>query len=264
MKATTARIDIPRKIFQKAPRVADGERIYAIGDIHGRADLLVQMMRAISRDKKDAPPEQRSLSTKIIILGDFIDRGPQSRQLIEALQHFEQAHGLIVLLGNHEDALLACLDRRVDPRDGWLDFGGRETLESFGISVGLTDNSIKSALEELERALGRDTIEWLRALPLYSISGDFLFVHAGIRPGLDLRRQSPQDLLWIRDDFLSSQRSHPFFVVHGHSISSNVDLCSNRIGIDTGAWKTGRLTALRLFSDSLAAITVDDETSEAA
>ncbi len=220
-----------------------GARLYAIGDIHGRADLLRTLSTLIHEDAY-----RRQASRNVVVyLGDFVDRGRQSRDVIEFLLReplpgFEHVH----LRGNHEDIMLRFLDD-ISVGPTWLAFGGRETLESYGVEAPLP-NAEPAELARAQRALGerlpRAHLDFLRGLRLLHEEGDYVFVHAGLKPGVPLDQQREQDLLWIRDEFLSSTADFGRIVVHGHSISATPDVRRNRIGVDTGAFMSDRLTAL--------------------
>jgi serine/threonine protein phosphatase 1 len=229
------------------PRPAAGERLYAIGDIHGRDDLLALTLAAIGRDLQQ---NQTGAAAKVIFLGDYVDRGPASAAVVDQLLNLEiPGAQCLFLRGNHEQALLDAALGVADERQllGWLTYGGRETLASYGLASDLVYSSDGPAiLAALQRVIPKAHIDWLARLPLWHESGDFLFVHAGIRPGVPLEDQEPHDLLWIREDFLDHRESFGTVVVHGHSISLDVDRRDNRIGIDTGAYATGVLTTLVL------------------
>jgi serine/threonine protein phosphatase 1 len=226
------------------PRVPSGTRVYAIGDIHGRADLLDELHRAILADA-DSAPERRVA----IYLGDYVDRGLQSRLVVDMLLDdplpgFERIH----LKGNHEAALLDFLgDIRVGP--GWTQFGGAATLMSYDAGR-VTSDAPEAAFAAAQKAfaerLPSDHRAFFESLPLRHEEGDYLFVHAGVRPGIPLDRQVEEDLLWIRNEFLDWREPFERIVVHGHTITDEPDVRGNRIGIDTGAFATGRLTCLVL------------------
>ncbi|XHS00388.1 metallophosphoesterase [Sphingomonas sp. DBB INV C78] len=186
-------------------------------------------------------------ATQIIVLGDFIDRGADSASVVDLLRAFDEDTHITVLMGNHEAIAVDALRGQPGAMRQWLAMGGRAALESWGVSSSLLD---QGSTEEIEAAASRcvpaEVINWLEALPHYTIVGDYLFVHAGIRPGTVIEDQDPRDLLWIRDDFLDSRADHGRVVVHGHSACEEVQKRRNRIGIDTGAYWTGRLTALCL------------------
>jgi serine/threonine protein phosphatase 1 len=223
------------------PSVPRGTRVYAIGDIHGRADLLREIHRLIRADFERAPVER----PVVVYLGDYIDRGLESRQVVdlmldEPLIGFERVH----LRGNHEDFMLRFLD---DAAIGssWMLNGGAATVYSYVGSRHGTDNAnqIQTALRE---ALTGRHLDFFRGLSLFHVEGDYLFVHAGIRPNVPLEKQDPMDLMWICEDFLNATVEHPKMIVHGHSIHFTPEIRPNRIGIDTGAYATGTLTCLML------------------
>jgi serine/threonine protein phosphatase 1 len=230
------------------PALAPDLRLYAVGDVHGRADLLRRMHRMIAEDARGASQPKK----RVVYLGDYVDRGPDSKGVIdilvnEPLDGFERVH----LEGNHEHALLGFLvDIRVVPV--WFGFGGGATLASYGVPVPNanhpgellhTQRLLAAALPESHRA-------FLRNLKLTHSAGDYFFAHAGVRPGTPLDNQNSDDLLWIREPFLSWRASFGKVVVHGHSISRTPELYDNRIGIDTGAFASGHLTCLVLAGTS--------------
>ncbi len=229
------------------PSTDSGERIYAIGDIHGRFDLLQQLLDKIEDHSRTLPPTR---SLYVIFIGDLVDRGPQSAEVLAMLYDLQQkTDHVIVLLGNHEEAMLQALDGDMDALRGWLAVGGKQTLKSFGIAPLRRDEDARAYLLRARGAIPREWLAWLRGLPLSVQSGDYYFVHAGIRPGVSLNRQTRNDMLWIREDFLDDVRDHGAIVVHGHSIAPETDIRSNRICIDTGAYRTGMLSALYLEGD---------------
>src|SRR5258706_895552 len=223
--------------------VPAGMRVYAVGDIHGRLDLLDTIQEKIVRDSAEATGERI-----IVYLGDYIDRGADSKGVIERLlarppNGFAARH----LKGNHDQSLLDFLD---DPSHYrmWKDYGARETLLSYGVMPprGESDTVLAKARDDLASALPDSHLEFVRALELSVIIGDYFFVHAGVRPGLPLAKQSPQDLMWIREEFLTSSSNFGKVVVHGHSPSQLPVKRPNRIGVDTGAYATGRLSCVVL------------------
>ena len=251
-----------------------GRRAYAIGDIHGCLDLLETLLGRIEDDIAESPRAKVSM----VFLGDVIDRGPHSAEVIERLRTYSHPRATThFVMGNHEEVMLRVIEGEKDVLSSWLRFGGAETLKSYGLKpreiVKMGDDERIAALREaiaekmeslydevhvrrVQPRTGRLPFQLLReAIPLShrkflagfsdSISfGDYLFVHAGIRPGVGLSEQSQSDLRWIRDPFLDDPTDHGFVVVHGHTISNTVDVAPNRIGIDTGAFCTGVLTAL--------------------
>ncbi len=221
-----------------------GERIYAIGDVHGRADLFQSLLKIIQADGK----QRGQISTRIIMLGDLIDRGKSSKQVLELVRHFEgKIEGFVVLAGNHEEMLIESARGNGTVQNLWLDNGGIATLGSFGVDVkDLRDKEPSQIGECITKAIGEDTLAWINGLPTTFRSGDYLFCHAGIRPGVPIRKQKREDLLWIRDEFLDSTEEFGIVVVHGHTETLNVEELPNRINIDTAAYRTGCLTALAL------------------
>ncbi len=238
-----------------APRVPKGSRIYAIGDIHGRADLLDRLHDLIAADAR-AHPAARKL---VVYLGDYLDRGYQSLEvadclLARALEGFEAVH----LRGNHEKVMLDFLD---DSAIGfnWLMIGGDATLYSYGVAkaprargIGDFAGDMDAVQKAFHDALPQSHLDFYQGLETTHVEGDYLFVHAGVRPGVALARQETRDLLWIRDEFLSSTADHGKIVVHGHSIVEAPEIRANRIAIDTGAFTSGRLTCLVLDGDTRA------------
>jgi serine/threonine protein phosphatase 1 len=228
------------------PRIAEGTRLYAVGDIHGRLDLLSELERRIADDAAASGAARNA----IVYLGDYIDRGDQSREVVDRLidqplPGFERA----LLLGNHEDSMLQFLvDVQIGP--AWLGFGGAATLLSYGVRPPSSDRDLVRAQEELRAKLPERHLAFLRGLQLYHVEGDYYFVHAGVRPGVKLDDQRPSDLLWIRDEFLRSRRDFGKIVVHGHTITEAPEIRRNRIGIDTGAFASGTLTSLVLQGES--------------
>lgn len=225
-----------------APRGPAGWRAYVIGDVHGCLELLDQLLERIAADDDARSPARRLL----VLLGDLIDRGPSSAQVVERVSGLSLPGFQVVgLAGNHEEVLLRILSGQAEQIAGWLRFGGAETLQSYGIDP----DQIKAmqpadAQRRVCEAVPEHHRNYLESLGDTFRFGDYLFAHAGIRPGLALEQQNVTDLRWIREPFLSDSRDHGFVVVHGHTITEAVEERANRIGIDTGAYATGRLTAL--------------------
>ena len=240
----------PDRDPRPAPRrtVPDRCRVYAIGDIHGRLDLL-RTLEGLIRDDAAAAPEARK---GVVYLGDYVDRGPDSRGVIEHLLAEPLAgFAAVHLIGNHESMMLDFL-RDVAMGPGWMWNGGDATLESYGVAapIGWSDrDQLEAARGGLSAALPPEHRSFLDRLVRSHREGDYLFVHAGIRPGVDLDTQDPNDLIWIREPFLDSTADHGVVVVHGHTITREPELRDNRIGIDTGAYGTGRLTSVVLVGD---------------
>lgn len=220
-------------------RAPEGTTIYAIGDIHGRADLLRDLHGRIRADFA----ERRTNRAMTVYLGDYVDRGPASREVIDLiLKETPEGMERICLLGNHEDLMLDFLDGGgLD----WLPNGGGATMRSYGVAP-----ESPYSRNDLAASLPEAHVEFFRSLELYHVAGDYLFVHAGILPGLPLPKQSRFDLIWIREEFLGSDMDHGKCVVHGHTIRKQVDFRPNRIGIDTGAFFTDKLTCLALEGDT--------------
>ncbi len=221
-----------------------GERVYVIGDVHGRLDLLRPLIDRIGEHSKTQGPVD---SMHIVFLGDLIDRGDQSAGVLKFVHMISQRNDCVItLMGNHEELMLRTYDGESSVLRVWMRTGGSETLRSYGLVPPARDADPRAFLAQMKRAIPAEIIEWLRLRPLTVRSGDYLFCHAGIRPGVALRKQSKADLLWIRDEFLNDNSAHGAVIVHGHSICAAPEVFDNRIGLDTGAYKTGLLTALYL------------------
>lgn len=221
--------------------------IYAVGDIHGELDLLDQLMVKIRADARG----YLNQDNKLIFVGDYIDRGPASRAVLDRVITGFEGFETICLRGNHEQAMLeVCRGCDGSIAKTWLSktVGGGETLQSYGIDPKLLRSSLKvpDELKSLLASIPETHLKFIESMPLTHIDGRFLFVHAGVRPGVDLEAQLRDDLLWIRKDFTTSRFDHGYVVVHGHTWRRRPVLRKNRIGIDTGAFATGRLTAVAL------------------
>lgn len=225
------------------PAVPPGHRVYAVGDVHGRADLFARLIEGIEADDRARGPVDM---TTIILLGDLIDRGPDSRGVLHLAARWGQRREVRILLGNHEEMLLQAFDK-VEVLRHYLRHGGRETVLSFGVDErAYNDASFEEVQAMLHAHVPRAALDFIRSFEDSVHIGDYLFVHAGIRPGVALDGQSVEDLRWIREPFLSSPVAHGAVVVHGHTITQDVEERGNRLGIDTGAYDSGRLTALGL------------------
>jgi UDP-2,3-diacylglucosamine pyrophosphatase LpxH len=227
---------------ERGPAGPSGWRAYAIGDVHGRFDLLERLLAAVHSDLKAHP----SRKTLLVFVGDLIDRGPQSAQVIEHLRRYRR-HGVTprFLLGNHEEVLLRILAGDSSLIAKWCSFGGAECLESYGADARkIARLGDSEALEAVRKAIPKAHVDFLESFADSCRFGDFLFVHAGIRPGVEIDQQRQTDLRWIREPFLLDETDHGFVVVHGHTIRPEVEVRPNRVGIDTGAYRTGVLTAL--------------------
>ena len=235
-----------RSFFSRStsPAGPRGRRAYAIGDVHGCLDLLDRLLSRIESEI-EADPRPK---TSIVFLGDVVDRGPASAQVIERLRTYSNPRATAhFIMGNHEEVMLRVIDGEADLLPSWLRFGGSATLRSYGLDPRALAKLPKEEVVAVIRDAVPDSHRQFLASFADSISfGGYVFVHAGIRPGVDLAEQSQSDLRWIRDPFLDDPTDHGFIVVHGHTISNSVDIASNRIGIDTGAYSTGVLTALAI------------------
>lgn len=236
-------------------RVPNGVVVYAIGDIHGRDDLLSRLHEAIAADFESGRPGRHA---QVIYLGDYIDRGPDSRAVLDRLlDHPVQGAECTFLKGNHEDAILKFLDAQ-EGGNKWLLLGAGATARSYGVRLRDQDGQALPAAAiraQVSAAVPQRHLSFLRNLKLSHVVGDYLFVHAGVRPGRNLADQETQDMLWIREDFLRSRRRHEHVIVHGHAAASSVVVRRNRICIDTMAYATDRLTCLVLETTSRRFIT---------
>lgn len=241
-----------RRMFGARPiegpkSVPSGYRVYAIGDVHGRVDLLDEILAAIDRDSNG----RGRAKTIIVLLGDLIDRGPASAQVIERVRTYRRpGTRMIHLCGNHEEVLLRLLDGDPAFLEDWLRFGGAECVASYGVdpeSLKLMKGA--DAIARIKSVIPSEHQRFLRSLGDTFTIGSYVFVHAGLRPGVALDEQSQLDLRWIREPFLGSDEPHGLMVIHGHTITEQAEVRSNRIGIDTGAYRTGVLTALGLEGD---------------
>lgn len=237
---------IARKLFSRSvfPSGPKHHRAYAIGDVHGRIDVLEPLLARIDQEIADKPQKR----TSIIFLGDLVDRGPASAEVVERLRTYSPKNASpFFIMGNHEEVMLRVIEGDTNLLDDWLRFGGVETLRSYGVDPDtlkrLPAAEITARLKQAVPAGHRSFLEGFAD----SISfGDYLFVHAGIRPGVPLAEQSQSDLRWIREPFLRDTSRHGVVVVHGHTITNKVEVTPNRIGVDTGAFCTGRLSALAI------------------
>jgi serine/threonine protein phosphatase 1 len=221
------------------PPSAEPERLYVIGDIHGRADLLEGMIEAIGRDLARHP----IADALTVTVGDYIDRGPDSRGVVERLRGNPFASPFVALKGNHE-ALLAAFLRDASVADRWRHLGGLETLHSYGVDVApmMRGRGYERAAEALRTRLPQEHAAFFGSLATSLTAGRYFVCHAGVRPGVPLARQSEADLLWIRDECLGSNADFGKIVVHGHTPTEQPEIRANRINVDTGAFMTGRLT----------------------
>lgn len=224
------------------PAGPEGRRVYAIGDIHGRLDLLEELLANIEADNQ----ARGSAKTYLVFLGDLVDRGPDSRGVIDRLVNKPPAFARnIFLKGNHEEFFLGVIKGDDAIVQHWLTYGGTECAESYGVTNGWMLNTTSTAImERLIAEVPRAHVEFLSNMADSFKFGDYLFVHAGIRPGVPFESQSSKDLRWIREGFLEDRSHHGVMVVHGHTIVERPEEHPNRIALDTGAYRTGTLTAL--------------------
>lgn len=233
-----------RRAAEIVPTLPEGQRVYAIGDIHGRADLLDDLLARIAADDATRGPAE----TSIVFLGDLVDRGPDSAGVLDRLITLADTHPRVrFLLGNHEEIFLGALDGEPKALRLFCRIGGRETVLSYGMAASeyerLDYEELVHRLAHLVPAAHRAFFDRFEDMV---VIGDYAFVHAGVRPDTPLDQQRGGDLRWIRDPFLDHRTPLDKMVVHGHTITETIETRAHRIGIDTGAYTTGRLTALGL------------------
>lgn len=235
--------------FHSPPLLDEGLRIYAVGDIHGRSDLLKKVFARIDADLQESP----ALEPVEVFLGDYVDRGQDSAGVLDLLIARTKTHELHCLKGNHEVSLLEFLEK---PRifELWAPYGALATLASYGVKAALSraPGEEKALARDLFQAMPESHRQFLAELELTYSAGDYFFVHAGVRPGVPLACQVEDDLLWIREEFLLHEGRFEKIIVHGHTPVKEPQVRPNRINIDTGAYATGRLTCLRLERDKIA------------
>jgi serine/threonine protein phosphatase 1 len=229
--------------------IPPGQRIYAVGDVHGRDDLVRQLLATIEADNAARGPAH----TTLILLGDLVDRGPDSASVVaRAMQQEDRWDAFHWITGNHEEAFLLALSGDLEALRFFCRFGGEETILSYGL-----DKASLRAMDYPELAAVLPTLvpashmAFLESGDSSVQIGDYLFVHAGIRPGVRVADQKLSDLRWIRQPFLDDDRDHGLYVVHGHTITQEPDRRTNRLGIDTGAYASNRLTAVGLDGNQL-------------
>lgn len=233
-----------RQLFRRAapdapiyPGLPDGVVLYVVGDIHGCIEPLRRVLAAIDDDRARTSPRHYGE----IYLGDYVDRGPDSARVLNTLIERARSHNAVFIKGNHDLMLEEFASGRRSLAE-WLPYGGADTLRSYGA----TPDMIAAGAEELPKLIPQRHVDFIASCdPSFQVE-DYFFVHAGVRPGRPLDQQENQDLLWIRDDFLSSRSDFGGIVVHGHTAVASPEFKSNRIGIDTGAYMTGQLTCLRI------------------
>ena len=228
------------------PAIPPGQRVYAVGDIHGRRDLFEALVAAIDADDASAAPAE----TTVILLGDLVDRGPDSAAVVARAREWQRQRKVRILQGNHEEMFLSSFEKTETLRH-FLRFGGKETVLSYGVDPeAYRLASIEQVQEMMHQAIPAEERAFLAGFEDLIAIGDYVFVHAGILPELPFEQQKTRDLRWIREPFLSHAAPHGAVIVHGHTISDEPQDRGNRIGIDTGAYMSGRLTALVLEGTS--------------
>ena len=242
--------DTIRSLFKPRPQVPlpavpDSERYYLIGDIHGRLDLYEAMVAAIEDDDTSREPRD----THVILLGDLVDRGPDSAGVVALTRHWQTQRNVRVLAGNHEQMMLDAFKKPEILRH-FLKHGGRETVLSYGLTKKqFNAMTLDDLFEALPKLISQSERDYIASFEEYIVAGDYMFVHAGIDPAVPIDQQKRSDLLWIRDRFLNHEGPLDKVVVHGHTIFNKIMDCGNRIGIDTGAFRSGVLSALVLEGD---------------
>lgn len=227
---------------RRAPSIPSGERVYAVGDVHGRIDLLDDLISTIEAD--DAARSRAH--TTVVMLGDLIDRGHDSAAVVTRAREWSERREVQFIQGNHEEMLLVSRTD-IEALRSFLKWGGMETILSYGVTPGAV---MEADIEELQRlmnaAIPQDDFDFLDSFKKLVRIGDYLFVHAGVRPDTPIEHQLGRDCRWIREPFLSHRGDFGAFVVHGHTITPEPEICHNRVGIDTGAYVHGTLTAIGL------------------
>jgi serine/threonine protein phosphatase 1 len=231
--------------MKEHPQTPQNMRLYAVGDLHGRCDLLVRLLAKIEEDALAHPDKKK----KLVFLGDYVDRGLDSKGVIERLLgSFAAGLDPIFLRGNHDDMFLSFLKGHLEVAPLWLEHGGTAAAASYGVN--LLNIGTKEKLEKIQKELSEkvpaEHIVFLENTIFSVAFGDYFFVHAGVRPGVPLNKQKDIDKIWIRSEFLNSGDDFGIFVIHGHSVRTMPEIKSNRIDIDTGAFATGQLTCLVL------------------
>lgn len=233
-----------RNLFRAAPRpgIPAGERVYAVGDVHGCLSLLTALAAEIDRDEAARGPA----TTTVILLGDLIDRGPESAGVVAFVRAWQRRRNVRILTGNHEEMFLESF-ANLDVLREFLRYGGRETVLSYGIDPAVYHRADLAEVQDLmHRHVSDHEREYIASFEDSVTIGEYHFVHAGVRPGVPLDEQRASDLRWIRRPFLDHSASFGAVVVHGHTIFAKPEIKANRISLDTGAYASGRLTALGL------------------
>ena len=234
-------------------KTAPKERIYAIGDIHGRYDLLKQIMAQIVKHWENSVRDLTRV--RLIFLGDIVDRGPDSDKCLAFVEKLSRLPGVRLIRGNHEDLMLRSIEGDADAQAIWLENGGLQTLESFAIPPPHLSEDTFDFADRLSRAIPASFVEMIRNADTHFKNGDYFFVHAGVRPGIPLSKQSDFDKFFIRNDFTQSDTWHGAMIVHGHSVVDAVSILPNRIAVDTGAYKSNQLSCVCLDGTQIEILT---------
>lgn len=237
----------------RSARPEKGERIYVIGDVHGRNDLLQILLKRVVAHFPTLLPRPEKVT--LLFLGDVIDRGPDSKRCLSRIRRLVETANAKMLLGNHEDMMLASLDGNGGAQVAWMRNGGLETLKSYGITPPREDEDPFDFADRLKQGVPQKHIDFLRTLDVSYSSGSYFFVHAGVKPGVSINKQKREHLFSIRDEFTTSSKWHGQVVVHGHSIVSAVEVHENRIACDTGAYASGTLSCVCLQDKMVSIIT---------
>jgi serine/threonine protein phosphatase 1 len=225
-----------------------GEVVYGIGDVHGCLRPMVDLLQKIQRDRKSCPAQKST----VVFLGDLMDRGPASREVIEFLMNFSPNWTDVVYLrGNHEEVMLDVLNGNIGAMRSWFEFGGKECARSYGVNnFGQLHINPDHIMMALQRSVPKEHIQFLDSFHDAFTFGEYLLVHAGIKPRVAIEDQSPYDMRWVRSSFLDYKKPHPMKIVHGHSVvEDKPEIHSNRIAVDTGVYQGRPLTAVKLYAD---------------
>jgi len=233
---------------------------YVVGDIHGCYSELCELLSMIEADARTLGPEAK----KIVFLGDLMDRGPQSMEVIEHLANFNPDYAdPIFLMGNHEEVFLNVLSGSEGALRAWFEFGGRECVRSYGVqNLGEIHMNPDKLLFRIQEKIPQKHIDFIQSFQDMYQFGGYLCVHAGIKPRVEINKQTSKDLRWIRGEFMKYTKPHPLIIVHGHTIVESVELLPNRIAVDTGAYEGGPLTAVRLGQDGVHFLQTAPKTSD--
>jgi serine/threonine protein phosphatase 1 len=239
-----------RRSVRADPPSTGGRLVYAIGDVHGRLDVLDPLLADIAADVAATRPAERPL---LVFLGDYVDRGPESRQVVDRVLGLaaDGTFEVAAIKGNHEEALLQFLDEPAFAAT-WMEHGGGPTLASYGVQPAATRTDVEAwarVRDAFDQALPAPHRQFYQGLELIRVVGDYAFVHAGVRPGVAIEDQAERDLLWIRWEFLNDRGPFGKVIVHGHTPMEEPQVLPHRLGLDTGAYATGVLTAVRLHGE---------------